>query len=332
MTLWNRFVDSMDQREPATPLALFRIAVGLILMWDLADIGLTGAMECLWYPMEAGGFQNPNGNWLWAKLGGPSADNIRLVYASSLACCLSLIFGLGSRISALVAIQLFSALFGLLPGSGGGHDRLITNALWILVLSPADTTFSLWSRLKNGHWMSLTPVIAWPRYLAIYQLALMYTCTGIQKLGAEWWPMGSYLAVYYAVLIPYWARADWSTLVSMAPWLTQIGSFLTWLWESTWWLVLLHFYFRKTHTRPGRLRALFLKLDLRTIYIVIGLLMHTTVAIMMNLGPFSAITMSYYICCIHHDEWVKIGLWLKRKLSPHPASNLSIDPEAKSAR
>ena len=26
------------------------------------------------------------------------------------------------------------ALFSLLPASGGGHDRLITNALWILIL------------------------------------------------------------------------------------------------------------------------------------------------------------------------------------------------------
>ena len=331
MNIWNRFVTTMDHREPATPLALFRIFVGLILLWDLADIGLTGAMQCLWYPIEAGGFQAPKGNWLWAKLGGPSADNIRVVYGSSLICCLSIILGFGSRITALITIQLFSALFGLLPGSGGGHDRLITNALWIVVLSPADVTLSLWQRLKSGQWLSLAPVVAWPRYLAIYQLALMYTCTGIQKLGAEWWPMGSYLAVYYAVLIPYWARADWSSIVSNAPILAQIGSFVTWLWESTWWLVLIHFYFRKTHLRTGRIRRLFNAIDLRRIYILIGIVMHTAVAITMNLGPFSAITMSYYLCCIHHDEWIRIWQRIQKRRNTQSASRRSTEPEAKSA-
>ena len=238
--------------------------------------------------------------------GGPTVDNIRLVYGSSLLCCLSIICGLGSRVTALIAIQSFSALFGLLPGSGGGHDRLITNALWILVLAPSDSTLSVTQKVKSGQWVSKAPVVAWPRYLAIYQLALMYTCTGIQKLGAEWWPMGSYLAVYYAVLIPYWARADWAEWVSSWPILTQIGSFITWLWESTWWLVLVHFYFRKTHSKTGRIRRFFHAVDIRRLYILIGIIMHTAVAITMNLGPFSAITMSYYVCCIHHDEWVKL--------------------------
>ena len=87
-------------------------------------------------PHQWGWLSSPEGHWLWAKMGGPTVDNIRLVYGSSLLCCLSIICGLGSRVTALIAIQSFSALFGLLPGSGGGHDRLITNALWILVLAP----------------------------------------------------------------------------------------------------------------------------------------------------------------------------------------------------
>ena len=331
MNLWMRFVNAMDHREPATPLALFRILVGLILLWDLADIGLTGAMNCLWHPIESGGFQNPKGNWLWAKLGGTTESNIRLVYGSSLLCCVSMIMGVGSRITALIAIQLFSALVGLLPGSGGGHDRLITNALWILVLAPADSTLSLKQRLKSGRWISIDPVVAWPRYLAVYQLVLMYTCTGIQKLGAEWWPMGNYLAVYYAVLIPYWARIDWGELVGSFPLFTQIGSGITWFWESTWGLVLLHFYFRKTNTRTSKIRLLFNRIDIRRLYILIGIVMHTGVAITMNLGPFSAITMSYYVCCIHHDEWNKIWHRVTRLRLNQPASNLNTVPDAKSA-
>jgi hypothetical protein len=321
----------MAHKEPATPLGIFRILVALVLMWDLMDIALTGAMEFMWFPPASGGFQKPQGGWLWAKIGGPNADNIRLVFGVAVINCLLMIIGFGSRLAALINIQCAMALFGLHPGSGGGHDRLITNALWIVVLSPADTTLSLWSRLKSGNWVNNKHVAAWPRYLAIYQVVLMYTCTGIQKLGAEWWPMGNYLAIYYALLIPYWARADWIGIVSETVWLTQIASAMTWLWESTWWLVLVNFYYRKTHEKGGYLRGLFLKYDVRRVYLIIGLGVHVGIAIAMNLGPFSAITLSYYVCCIHHDEWRSIWNRVLRKRGPQSESILKTVPEAKSA-
>ena len=64
-----------------------------------------------------------------------------------------------------------------------GDDRLLTNALWLLVLSRSTATLSLDCRLRTGQWVSSVLVPAWPRYLALYQLVLVYGTTGLQKLG-----------------------------------------------------------------------------------------------------------------------------------------------------
>ena len=83
--------------------------------------------------------------------------------------------------------------------------------------------------------------------------------------------------------------------------------------------------------KTGRIRRFFHAVDIRRLYILIGIIMHTAVAITMNLGPFSAITMSYYVCCIHHDEWVKLWNGAKSRLFNHSASILKTEPDAKSA-
>lgn len=313
MTYWDKFATALSHKEPATPLALFRIAIALVLAFDLLDIWMTKSHLMIWFPMSSGGMQPPNSNWLFHLLGGPSSANIEFVLWGTLLCCLVLLMGIGSRVAALIAIQGCLALFALHPGTGGGHDRLITNALWLLVLAPSDTSISLWSKIRTGNWFSSSLVSAWPRYLVIYQLILMYSCTGIQKLGAEWWPMGDFLAIYYAILIPYWARADWSWIAQNLTIATQIGTFLTWAWESTWWVVLLCFYYRKTSEKEGRIRQLFLKWDIRLVYITIGVFVHTGIALLMNLGPFSGITMSYYLCFFHHDEYTKVLAKVKQR-------------------
>jgi len=309
--LWMRWVRRLMHREPATPLALFRIAVGLIVVHTFVMVLVTDSVTPIWVHKAHGGIHPiASKQWLLNALGGPTPTVIHGLVWTGLVAGIGVATGTLSRASALVAGQVCLALFWLLPSAGGGHDRVITNALWLLVLSPAGTTLSVDARIRRGSWVDLTPVAAWPRYLIVLQLCLIYGMTGIQKLGSSWFPWGGYTAVYYALLTPSWARYDLSAVAHVFP-LTAVATAVSWTWEVTFPVVMAWMWWRHTRHRGGLLRRFAQKVDLRIPYALIGVTMHTVLYVLMELGPFSLITMSLYIAMWHHDElvrrWPRLG-------------------------
>ena len=309
--LWQRWVRRLAHREPATPLALLRIAVGLIVVHTFVMMILTDSVTPIWVDRDHGGIHPiQSRQWLISALGGATPPVVWGLVWTGILAGVGVATGTLSRASALLAGQVCIALFGLLPGAGGGHDRVITNALWLLVLAPAGATLSVDARVRTGRWRDATPVAAWPRYLVVVQLCLIYSMTGIQKLGSSWFPWGDYSAVYYALLTPSWARFDLSAVAWVFP-LTQLGTAVTWIWEVSFPMVVAWLWWRHTRHRGGRLRRLAERVDLRAVYVVIGVTMHVTLFTLMELGPFSLITMSLYIALWHHDElvrrWPRLG-------------------------
>ena len=75
------------------------------------------------------------------------------------------------------------------------------------------------------------------------------------------------------------------------------------MWEATWWVVLWWMWLRLTEARGGRLRGLAARFDVRRLYALIGVVMHTALWLLMVLGPFSPITLAYYICLFRGEEW-----------------------------
>ena len=307
--LWRVLVERLAHREPGTPLALFRIAVGLVLGLSLLDLVLSGAAPLVLLDAADGGMvtlQPSNLQWRWLGLAHTPATVWSLL-AGSLGLSVLLVVGLGGRLTALVLLQVCLLLFAINPGAGGGHDKLLTNALWLLVLSPATQTLSLDCRLRSGSWWSVTPVVAWPRYLAVVQLSLVYASTGLQKLGSSWHPWGDWSAVYHSLLLPSWSR--WN-LEGWLGWLypfTQLATALTWAWECSFPVVLVCLWHRSTRARAGALRALTNRLELRGGYLAVGLGLHLGIFALMNVGPFSFASLAYYSTLLHHDEWV--SLW-----------------------
>ena len=299
---WQRLVAWVAETEGGLPIALFRAAVGGVLLWDLLHMYTSGAMTLMWLPVDSGGLRNPTASGLLADLlGTTTAATIWGVYAAALLGALSLLLGLFSRVGALSLVLTFPWLISLFPAGTGGHDRLISSAVFFLVFARADVALSLRCFLRHRRWRSADLIPAWPRRLLAWQLALMYTSTGLQKLGVEWWPWGGLEAVHRALLLPQWARADWSFIAWLSP-LTQAGTLVTVLWEGSWWVVILWLWLRRTETRGGTLRRLAARINLRRIYVVIGILMHCTLWVMMVLGPFSPITMAYYFCLYREEE------------------------------
>ncbi|HVZ31694.1 MAG TPA: hypothetical protein VG963_04665, partial [Polyangiaceae bacterium] len=213
---------------------------------------------------------------------------------------LSLI-GLGGRWPLFATLQAYLGLTSLNPTASGGFDNLLTIALWLLFLSGCNATLSLDARRKEGSWFSERSVAAWPRYVLILQLIVMYTATGLQKVSLSWTPMGGYTALYYVLRDPTWLRSEQVAQGVPLP-LLRLGTALTWHWEQLSCLLLAVFYFRATRRRPGRLRAAFNRWDLRLPWAAIGISLHLGILILIDVGPFSFVSLAYYVNLFAPEE------------------------------
>jgi hypothetical protein len=305
--LWQRWTALLQRREAGTALALFRIGCGLCVLAALGSAVLNGVVEDVWLDRSDGGYRTlDDPPWLFDLLGGVNPTTLWTVLGTALGAALFLTVGLGGRVTAFVLLQLYLAIANVNWDTRGCDDKLIENALWLLVLARATATLSLDCRLRTGRWWSDTPVPAWPRYLAIYQLVLVYWTTGLQKISIHWTPAGGFSALYYILQEPSWQRRDMSWLAWVYP-LTQVATAVTWLWELSAPLLLLGLWYRHTRDRPGRLRAFFNWLDFRRLFVVVGVCMHLGVWVLIGLGPFTWISLSFYVCLFHPDEWR--GAW-----------------------
>jgi hypothetical protein len=306
---WSALESWVAEEEPVTWLALFRIAIGCIVVVDLIDTWSSGAMAMLWLPPDAGGLDELVGDWRTSLIGGPTTAAVYAWFFAALVGCAALIAGVGSRVGALLAGQALLALFALAPGTGGGHDRLLTNALWLLVLAPAGASLSLGCRLRTGRWTDPTPRAAWPRRLVGWQLVVMYTITGWQKLGPEWWPWGGLEAVYRSLLQPSWARWDLASVVAHLFPLTQAMTVATIVWEGSFPLLLAWWVGRRRGWRIGRW-------PVRGVLLGVGVVMHTTLWATSNLGPFPFVTLAFYLCCLDDGDWARLSSRLRGGTAP----------------
>lgn len=309
---WRFWVTLFDRREPGTALACFRIATGLVMLYSLLSVGLAGMIDVLWVDHASGGYAYlGTGNWLLTRLGGPTPAVIHALYGVSLAGTLLVIAGAGGRLSILVALQAYAAMALVNGDASGGYDLLITNAMWLLVLGDATATLSVRCRRRTGRWTSDAEIPAWPRYLAVFQLLVMYATTGMHKLSADWLPAGGWAALYRVFQDPTWRRFDMQWTAWVYP-LTQVATAVTWLFEVTAPLMLVWYYCRYTRERPGRLRARIQRRDLRIPFAALGLGLHIGILVTLNVGPFSLATLAYYVCLWHPDELARAAARLRR--------------------
>jgi hypothetical protein len=170
------------------------------------------------------------------------------------------------------------------------------------VLAPCGAAWSLDARWRGK---GQADVPRWPRRLFIAQLTVVYVATGVMKLGSTWSVMGGWSALYLALNLPGIARwpGDWAAWVFP---LTQVGTFVAKWWEITFFLVPLNLYLRRPRPagskRRGPIRRLLARWDLRMGYLVIGVVMHSCLTVLLDLGLFSAVMVSLYPCLFHPYE------------------------------
>lgn len=313
--LWGAWLALLDRKEDGLPLAMVRIFIALTVLMTLLDTLWAGVAEAAWIDVEFGGYRTLSANpWLVELLGGARPDVVWPLFGVAVVSSVLLAVGVGGRVTAFVCLQTFYGVVGLNMHAGGSYDELLSNALWLLVLSPSTATHSVDCRLRTGSWVGREPVASWPRYLFILQLMLCYWTTGLQKVSAYWTPGGDFSALYFIFQQPSWQRADMRWVAHVFP-LTQFATLVTWLWEVSIPLWVLAFYYRLTEEREGRLRALFLRYDVRSIYAVVGASFHIVVHLTMNVGPFSYATLAYYPALFTALELRGAGDWLRAKLT-----------------
>ncbi|ACY18057.1 HTTM domain-containing protein [Haliangium ochraceum] len=324
---WRGWVALLSQRESPTTLACFRIALGVVVLYSLLSVGLNGLLDLLWTDatFHGGGYKYlGDGNWLMALLGGPEPAVVHALYGVSMACALAFTLGVGGRAIALATLLSYAALVSLNGETSGGYDLLITNALWLLVLGDATATLSLRCWRKTGHLVhpgtrsdtdAALTIPAWPRYLLIFQLLTMYTATGWQKFSLDWSIAGNYSALYRVFQEPTWRRFDMSFTAWLFP-VTQVATIVTWLFEAVLPLLLLYWYYaRHTRERPGRVRAWMVRRELRRWFVLIGIGLHIGILVTLDVGPFSWVSLAYYICLCppHHLEAAAARVWRGRR-------------------
>ncbi|MEM9695972.1 MAG: HTTM domain-containing protein [Myxococcota bacterium] len=313
---WSWWVALLSREERGTVLALFRLAVGTVITVTLLEAAYSGVLDYIWVGHAYGGIGEPaTGFFVLDWLGGPRPEVVQPLFAVAVLSALGMTAGLGGRWMILLAVVTYRSLSSI-GHIAGGYDRMITNAGWLLVLGQATMTLSLDCRIRNKTWQSQTLIGAWPRFLAIGQLVLVYTATGVQKTSVSWSSDEGYSALFFFLQDPTWIRFDLGWMAHVYP-LSQLATLGVWYFESFAVLLLVILYLRDTAERPGRLRRYANHFDLRKPWALFGIGMHLVIASLMNMGPFSWISLSYYICLVHPEE---LHEWFTRVTAKLPRS------------
>ncbi len=294
MIRWYRsLVAYLDERERGEALALFRIFVGLALVVDLGATAPDGVLSAIWIDIHHGGYRPLGfGTFLVQALGGPTPTVIWGLFGATVAAGFAMIVGLGGRFTALIAAQGFLALSGLNGHTRGSYDALLSNLLWLNVLANGTATWSLDAKLFTGRWSTDRLVTSWPRRLGILQLVLLYFSTGLHKISAHWTPAGGFSALYYIFQQPSWHRVDMSWAAYVYP-LTQLGTAITWAFEVGAPILLFMLWRERRRGRRNNYRRWFA---------LVGVLLHTGIFVFMEVGPFTVIIWSLYLCLFTPDE------------------------------
>jgi len=294
-----------NRREEATTIALFRILLRAGALYSLSLMTRDDVFQVMWVAAKEGGISPLSSrHWMFTALGGFNASNVEQLFTF---CCFSMFFGLvgfGGRLTLLFAQQSYVALRTINDNASGGYDSLVCLGLLVLACTGSTATLSVDCRLVYGRFARPALISAWPRAVLVFQVLLMYTVTGLQKVGHSWTPMGGYAALHFVLNDPTWLRWELGTLPWVLAPVLRIATAVTWHWEQLSLLLLFHWYYRTTDAAsPKWLRVVFTRWDLRYPWALIGLVLHASILLLLNVGPFSLVSVAFYVNLWSPREW-----------------------------
>lgn len=302
MSPWRTWVELWEGDEAPHALALIRILLGLVIVYDFATIGHLGLVLPLFGVEEAGGWSTTlqsSQPALWYRVFPPEPWSATALWATCLGAAVAFTLGLRTRVAAVVLVLAWAQARWVLPPADRGIDTLCRNVLLVLACSGCGARFSI-----EGLWR--TPpdrVPSWPRRLILLQLVAMYFLAGIQKGGFAWYPPGHFAALFFILQDPAIAAHDFAW-VGRQPFffLTQIGTAVTVVFQDSYPLALLLRWWRHTADRGGRVRAWANRWPLEWLWIGTGAFFHVALALTTELGIFPFAMLALYPAWLHPDQ------------------------------
>jgi hypothetical protein len=302
---WRWWVAVWDRRERPEVLALVRIGVALVLLGDLLQVWRLGLVVPLFAGTDHEGLVAArDAAWIVWVGGTPLAAH--LLHGGLVLSAILLALGVAARLSALALLLLWAQWAWMLPEADRAIDVLLRNVLAILAFSAAGEVWSVDAWIRTGSWSGtgeLRP--AWPRYLIVLQIVVMYFTAGVQKYAQHWWPWGDFSALYVILHDWSYAAADFDWVRQQPFWFgAQASTAITLAWQWSYPVVLVH-YFGVGEPGPGlvgRVRRGFARWRLHWVWIALGAVFHLLIAATMELGIFPWGMLATYPVFLHPDE------------------------------
>jgi hypothetical protein len=203
--------------DPA-PLGLIRIAVGALLTWNVAVLGLD-LRDYLgsdgWIGPEAvRQFLAERAPWAWSFWFGVPDRLLSVAWAGCLVVLVLFSLGLWSRVTAVLTWAIVVSIARRAPVALFGFDQMIaTWTLYLAAFGASGQAFSL-DRLRVRRLGAPSATVSANLSLRLIQLhlALVYGSAGLSKLmGPEWW---NGTAMQMIILTPEFRRFDLTWLLA----------------------------------------------------------------------------------------------------------------------
>jgi hypothetical protein len=330
---WLRVVGFVEAREDPISLALCRIAICSAVFVHIARSLFIGAAQLAWIDADdkkLGGLGVHPG-FLFDAIGAGLSE--RNVVAMSVVCATAALFGalgLFTRASLVVMWLTFRNLVLIAVDARSAYDVLIPNIAFVLILSGCGRALSidaaLWrlrrgtdppaSGVANGDVVPRTAT-RWPRILLVVQIGFLYFGSAIMKASSGWIPGGDASALWFILHQPLWARfADWP--LALYP-LTQVATTIVWCFEALGLVFVLAVIVREAPSSSRLKRSLvgrvLERVRFRELYLVVGVAMHLGIEATMEVGAFTAASLSLYFCAIAPSEWRRFFSYIRSACS-----------------
>lgn len=337
---WQRYVNFWNEEESPEALALVRITFGAVLCANVLEQLLNSGVLELFVDPAFGGVFSMEGQSRYSLFRFfPSTPLVAygMVLLQGIAA-LCLMLGLFSRGAALVCLILQMSLNARQWMYRFDSDTVYLVFCYLFLLAPAGAAWSLDARWRG---LGRARIPAWPRRLLMAQVTIIYVRTGIVKMGTTWSISDGWSALYYALNLPGLSRWPGSWLASIYP-VTQLAAFVAKWWEITFFIVPLSLFFQRQSSVPLEpseknfwqrirwtlrrvwlpIRKLFAWKGWRIVYLGVGLIMHLSLIVLMNLGMFPFVMMSLYPCFLFPHEVRTLGA----RFFHHPSAPLTPSP------
>ena len=234
---WNTF---FFRPEPVATLVLFRFGFGLLI---IANAAFLACEARLWF--------GPDGligreavrrfasfRWSLFRFLPSRTSSAYLVLALSATAGTCLVFGIATRVAAIVAFMTLVALHQRNPAITHSGDAVLRLMAFLLIFTPAGRPFDIVD-LLSGRAADVETAAPWSVRLMQIQIAVIYLRTTFEKLRGKAWRNGT--AAHWPMVVEHYRRFRWPAaarapfLVCAATWSTlavelSLGS-LIWIRE-----------------------------------------------------------------------------------------------------